>query len=185
MIKQHSKTFKNKGLHMKKLFWLIMVISLPLFLTNKALAGEIEPQAAKILKQMSDYLQGLQQFSVQTEITEDILFDSGQKIQYGRSATVFVRRPDRLKVYSEGDLSKGQLFYDGKTMTLMDLNQNVYSTISVPADIDNALLYAIKNYNLRAPLADLIYTNTYQYLTSGVTSGYYSVLPTPSGISEN
>ncbi|MDX2230354.1 MAG: DUF2092 domain-containing protein [Leptolyngbyaceae cyanobacterium bins.349] len=133
----------------------------------------IEPQAAQILKQMSDYLKGLPQFSVQAEITEDILFDSGQKIQFGRNVTAIVRRPNQFKIYSEGDLSSGQLFYDGKTMTLMDLTQNAYSTVLAPAEIDNALLHAIKTYNLRAPLADLIYTNVYEYLTSGTTVGYY------------
>jgi hypothetical protein len=36
-------------------------------------APKIEPQAAQVLKQMTDYPKGLQQFSVQAEIAEDIL----------------------------------------------------------------------------------------------------------------
>ena len=43
----------------------------------------IEPQAAQVLKQMTDHLKGLQQFSVQAEITEDVLLDSGIRIQDG------------------------------------------------------------------------------------------------------
>lgn len=117
----------------------------------------IEPQAAQVLKQMTEYLKGLQQFSLQAEITEDVLLNSGIRIQDGRSVRASVRRPNRLRADSVGDVDDGQLFYDGKTITLMDLRKNVYSTIDVPPEIDAALNYAIQAYNLRAPLADLIY----------------------------
>src|SRR4029453_16135369 len=140
---------------------------------KQAKAPHIEPQAAQVLKQMTDYLQGLQQFSVQAEITEDVLLDSGLRIQDGRSVTASVRRPDRLRVDSEGDVDDRPLFYDGKTMTLMDLRKNVYSAIDVPPEMDAALHHAITAYNLRAPLADLIYSNAYDSLTEGTRAGFY------------
>jgi hypothetical protein len=49
----------------------------------------------------------------------------------------------------------------------------VYSTIDVPPDIDAALNHTIKAYNLRAPLADLIYANAYDYLMEGTLAGFY------------
>ena len=90
---------------------------------KKAKAPNIEPRAAQVLKHMTDYLKGLQQFSVQAEITEDVLLDSGLTIQDGRSVTASVRRPNRLRADAVGDLGDRQLFYDGKTMTLMDLSK--------------------------------------------------------------
>lgn len=146
-------------------------------------ATGIEPQAAQVLKQMTDYLAGLRQFSVQAEITEDVLLDSGQKIQDGQSVTLSVRRPDRLKVDSMGDRGDRQFFYDGKTMTLMDLDNNVYSVIDVPPEIDAALHHAIRVYHLRAPLADLIYSKAYNYLTEGAFAGFYLGLSKVQGIS--
>ena len=140
---------------------------------KQAKAPHIEPQAAQVLKHMTEYLKGLQQFSVQAEIAEDVLLDSGLKIQDGRSVTASVRRPNRLRVDSLGDQGDRQLFYDGKTMTLMDLSKNVYSTIDVPPEIDAALNHTIKTYNLRAPLADLIYANAYDYLMEGTRAGFY------------
>ncbi|NJL82766.1 MAG: DUF2092 domain-containing protein [Chloroflexaceae bacterium] len=141
--------------------------------TPEVKAPTTEPQALQILKQMSDYLGKLPQFSVQAEISEDILLDSGQKIQYSRSVTAKVRRPNGLRVESVGDLGNQQLFYDGKTMTLMDVSQNRYATLEVPPEIDSALRHSIQTYNLRAPLSDFIYVNAYQYLTQAVTAGYY------------
>ena len=140
---------------------------------KKAKAPHIEPRAVQVLKHMTEYLQGLQQFSVQAEITEDVLLDSGLTIQDSRSVTASVRRPNRLRVDAVGDLDDRQLFYDGKTMTLMDLSKNVYSTIDVPPEIDAALHHAIQAYNLRAPLADLIYAKAYDYLMKETRAGFY------------
>ena len=91
---------------------------------QKAKAPHIEPRAVQVLKHMTEYLQGLQQFSVQAEITEDVLLDSGLTIQDSRSVTASVRRPNRLRVDAVGDLGDRQLFYDGTTMTLMDLSKH-------------------------------------------------------------
>ena len=145
-------------------------------------APNIEPQAAQVLKQMTDYLKGLQQFSLQTEITEDVLLDSGLKIQDGRSTTVLVRRPDRLRVDSVGDVDDRQLFYDGKTLTLMDRGKNVYSTIDAPPEIDAALNHAIEAYHLRVPLADLLYANAYDNLTEKALAGFYLGLSKVHGV---
>lgn len=99
---------------------------------KKAKAPDIEPKAGEILKQMCDYLKNLPQFSVQAEITEDVLLTSGQRIQTGRSVEASVRRPDRLRAESVGDKEHRQLVYDGKTITLMDRNKNLYTTIAAP-----------------------------------------------------
>ena len=142
----------------------------------------IEPQAAQALKQMTEYLKGLRQFTVQADITEDVLLDTGIRIQDGRSVAASVRRPDRLRVDSAGDVDERQLVYDGKTMILMDLRRNVYSSIDVPPEIDAALNHAIQAYNLRAPLADLIYAKAYDYLTEGALAGFYLGVSKVQGI---
>jgi hypothetical protein len=149
---------------------------------EKAKAPDIEPKAGEVLKQMCDYLKNLQQFSVQAEITEDVLLTSGQRIQYGRSVEASVRRPDRLRAESVGDTDNRQLVYDGKTITLMDRTKNFYTTITAPPEIDAALEHAVQAFNLRAPLADLIYTKAYENLTAGVLSGFYVGLSKVQGV---
>ena len=135
---------------------------------KKAKAPDIEPKAGEVLKQMCDYLKNLQQFSVQAEITEDVLLTSGQRIQYARSVEASVRRPDRMRAESVGDTDNRLLVYDGKTITLMDRTKNFYTTIPAPPELDAALEHATQAFNLRAPLADLIYTKAYENLTAGV-----------------
>jgi hypothetical protein len=149
---------------------------------KKVKAPDIEPKAAEILQQMCDYLKNLQQFSVKAEVTEDVLLTSGQRVQYGRQVEAWVRRPDRFRAESVGDTDNRLLVYDGKTITLMDRSKNFYTTIAAPPTIDAALEYGIKAFNLRAPLADLIYTKAYEYLTEDVLSGFYVGLSKVQGV---
>ena len=149
---------------------------------TQAKPPKIEPKALEILKQMCDYLKGLQQFSCQAEITEDLLLTTGQKIQLGKTVEVSVRRPDRMRAETQGDADNRQMIYDGKTITLLDRSRNVYTTIDAPPEIDAALNHAIQAFNLRAPLADLIYTKAYENLTGGVSSGFYSGLHKVQGV---
>jgi hypothetical protein len=149
---------------------------------KKAKAPDIEPKAVEVLKQMCDYLKNLQQFTVQAEITEDVLLTSGQRIQYARSVEASVRRPDRMRAESVGDTDNRQLVYDGKTITLMDRTKNFYTTITAPPELDAALEHATQAFNLRAPLADLIYTKAYEYLTEGVLSGFYVGMSKVQGV---
>jgi len=143
---------------------------------------KIELKALEILKQMCDYLKGLQRFSCQTEITEDLLLTTGQRIQLGKTVEVSVRRPDRMRAETQGDADNRQMIYDGKTITLLDRSRNVYTTINAPPEIDAALNHAIQAFNMRAPLADLIYTKAYENLTAGVISGFYSGLHKVQGV---
>jgi hypothetical protein len=101
---------------------------------------------------MCDYLKNLQQFSIQAEITEDVLLTSGQRIQSGRSLEASVRRPDRLRAESVGDTDNRQMVYDGKTITLMDRSKNLYTSITAPPEIDAALEHSTQAFNLRAIL---------------------------------
>jgi hypothetical protein len=166
------------------LFWQLMVA--PAWSaepSKKAKAPDLEPKAVEVLKQMCDYLKNLQQFSVQAEVTEDVLLTSGQRIQYARSVEASVRRPDRFRAESLGDTDNRQIFFDGKTITLMDKSKNFYTAIPAPPELDAALEHAIQSFNLRAPLADLIYTKAYEYLTEGALSGFYVGLSKVQGVS--
>jgi hypothetical protein len=81
-----------------------------------------------------------------------------------------------------GDTDDRLLVYDGKTITLLDRTKNFYTTIAAPPDIDAALEHAVQAFNLRAPLADLIYTKAYEYLTEGALSGFYVGLNKVQGV---
>jgi hypothetical protein len=103
-------------------------------------------------------------------------------LQAGGKGEASVRRTDRMRVEAVGDEDNRLFVYDGRAMTIMDRTKKVYSTVDAPPEIDAALDPAIQAFNLRAPLADLIYTKSYEYLTEGVIFGFHASLQKVAGV---
>jgi len=154
----------------------------PAFAQDSGVEQAVEAKADKILRQMSEYLNTLEQFSLHGESSLDLLLVSGQKLQLGRSVDLSVRRPNRLRADIKGDILDQQLFYDGKHITLYGKKVNYYATSKAPANIEAALDYAERSFGLIAPAADLIYRNSYHILIGGVQSGFYVGLSTVLGV---
>jgi hypothetical protein len=139
-------------------------------------AGEkagIDADADKILRQMCDYLGSLQEFQFHVENSLETVLPCNQKIHIGRAVDVFVKRPDRLRANIEGDLSSKNLYYDGRSITLLSKDLNFYATLDAPATIEEALDYALESYGLMAPMHELLYSKPYDLLLEDTYSGTY------------
>jgi len=144
-------------------------------------APAIEDKADQLLRKMSDYLDGLKQFSVQTENTLEVVLKSGQKIQYDNPAELNLQRPNKLHAKRVGDIVDQELYYDGKTLTLYQKDQNYFATIEVPPTIDETIDFARDYLDLFCPGGDLIYSSPYRFLTEDVISGFYVGMSIVSG----
>jgi hypothetical protein len=122
---------------------------------SQAPAVTPEPDPLQVLQKMCDFLKAQQQFTYKAEVADDRVYAGGKKLQYGIDVETFVRRPDRLRVNAEGDLVDKQFYFDGKTITLYDKDDNVYGTLEVPPDIESALDKASKEFGVRVALTDL------------------------------
>jgi len=147
-----------------------MVVALVAPAIVRAEGAGVDPTAVQILKQMTDYLGSLKQFSVHTENTLEDLLDSGQRIDIDVSANVTISRPNRLRAERKGDLVSQVFYYDGNTLTLYDPDANVYATEPAPETIEGTLDFARESLGLLVPVADLVYRNAYPLLMQGVTS---------------
>jgi hypothetical protein len=131
----------------------------------------VEPQAEKLLRRMSDYLAGRQQFSLKAESTLEAVLTSGQKLQYDSPSTLMVSRPNKLRAHRKGDLANQEFFYDGKTLTLYNPRENLYATTAAPATIDETLDFAREKLDIVAPAAELLYSNAGEKMLKEATSG--------------
>jgi hypothetical protein len=159
-----------------------ILLSFPAFGANSGDPPAIEAKADQVLRQMSEYLNTLEQFTFHAENSVDTLLSSAQKIQRGRSVDVSIRRPNRLRADIKSDIFDQQLFYDGKSITLYGKKVNYYAAIEAPENIESALDEAEQSFGLSAPVADLIYRNSYDILTEDVQSGGYIGLSTVLGV---
>jgi hypothetical protein len=141
----------------------------------------VAPQADRLLREMGDYLKSAQQFSFQAGITFDDVLPSGQKIQFGATQDVAVRRPGGAYVEYRGDVGSRRFWYNGETITLYDPGHNFYGSEKAPPKLDEAMNHLMKEFGFSPPLADLLYSDPYQVLRERVQFGIYVGLSEVTG----
>jgi len=143
----------------------------------------IDPQADELLRRMGDYLGQAQSFSVNAEVWDDIQVSSGQMIQAGRTIELQVRRPNLLHAEVRSTRRNHGLYYDGKSITLLNRVENFYGSIPAPGTLDEALDAACERFGITMPLEDLIVSDPYQNAihkaVSGTDLGPVTVLGVP------
>lgn len=138
-------------------------------LESMAEAPPIDPAATNILKQMSQYLGGQKQFSVQTQNTLEDLFHEGHRVDLDVSASVVVSRPNKIRAERKGDLVDHIFYYNGKEMTLYSPVFDVYSTLQAPDTFYGLFQFLHQNVGLGLPISDLVYEDSYPLLMQDVT----------------
>jgi len=145
----------------------------------------IDPDADKLLHEMSNYLASLQSFKVESSAVDEVVTTAGQKIQILTDSEVTVERPNQLRSEQIG-AGKGMGFwYDGTNMTLICKETSTYSTLPAPATIDATIDKARKDFQIEAPGADLLYSNPYPILTEQVQSGKLIGKEVVNGVTAN
>ena len=165
---------KRKCFAKQKFFVVAMIIALTAIwpqLSRSQPTG-MQPEAEKLLRRMSDYLSGQQQFSLSTENTIEAVLQSGQKIQFDSPSTATVSRPNRLRAHRKGDITNQEFFYDGKTLTLYDPKQNLYATTAAPASLEEMLDFAREKLDIVAPASDFLYKNFADKMLKEASSGF-------------
>lgn len=167
-----KKYFKQKIIS-KALVTASILIVMSLLTTPLIAAQQLDPEADKILKTMSDYMGQLSAYSMKSDVDSEIIDLEGQKIQLSSSASIIVQRPGKVNVKRQGSLANVELFYDSNTLTIFSKNLNSYFQLVEPGNIDH-LLDAVRNtLGLDAPGADLLYADVYAGLTANIKSSSY------------
>jgi hypothetical protein len=142
---------------------------------NKATAAETastsQVLANAILMRMAKFLATAPRFSVNVHGSYDAVQTSGQKIEFSETRHVTVDRPSRLRV--EGARSDGTMVatvFDGKEITLIDAATNVYATAPQPGNLDETIVYFVKDLHMQLPLAVLLVSELPAELKSRVRS---------------
>ena len=155
------------------------ILAVPLFglLAGAAIAsGGTNPDAEEILKSMSTFLAGTKTFSVSADISNEVISQEGQKLQFNGHAALLIERPSHFRVTRKGRFSDAVLFYDGSQVTIHGKAINAYVQQKVVGTIDDAIHAIERQIGLDLPGADLLLSNPYKALTSGATSsGYYGI----------
>lgn len=137
-------------------------------------ATGLNPDADEILRSMSNFLAGTQSFSFDADIANEVVNLEGQKLQFNSHSTLLIDRPSRFHAHRKGRFVDMDLYYDGAKITIYGHKLNVFVQKEIAGTIDDAIIGIESESGLSAPGADLIMSDPYSALSSGVvSSGYY------------
>ena len=83
-----------------------------------------------------------------------------------------MQRPNKLRAERTGDLVNQVFIYDGKSLTLYNPQENVYSQVAAPDTLDGMLDFARTKLDIVAPAGDIIAEKAYEILMDEVTDGF-------------
>ena len=128
-----------------------------------------EQEAKRLFKAMSDYLATEKTIAFSYDSNLEIVTKDKQKIALASSGTVTLERPDKARITRRGGFADVEAVFDGKMLTLLGKNTNLYAQVNAPGTIDNLVDELRDKYHRPVPGADLLLSNIYEKLMPDVT----------------
>jgi hypothetical protein len=126
-----------------------------------------EADAKRLLKAMSDYLSAQQAISFDYDATLEVITDEQQRLALASSGTLILNRPDKIRATRSSGFADVEMIFDGKTLTVLGKNLNIYAQQNMPGALDN-LVDALREHNRPLPAADLLLMDPYDVLMEDV-----------------
>ena len=163
-------------------WWKISAVGLSLWLTaapghaqqSAATKFSTEEKARATLMKMAEFLAKAQRFSVKADIEYDVIQDWGQKLEFGASRMITVKRPDRISIdIVDRDGTKRGFRFDGKQIAFFGLNEKLYATAEKAGDLDAAFAYFTQDLQMPLPMGELFANNLPKGLKDRFSAAYY------------
>lgn len=139
--------------------------------TQSGVPDSVPSDPRAVVQRMGDYLKTLQSFTLNADISTDVVLELGAKVQYLSAAEITMRRPDRFRASVVGDNGSRDYYYDGKSFTMYGKLLNFYATVDAPPTLDELFGTLLDKYDLPLPLADLLYQSVHSTLLDSTTAG--------------
>jgi hypothetical protein len=133
-------------------FYLALAVGVP-----QALATETD--AKTLFKAMSDYLAAQKSISFDYDTTLELVTPEQQKIAIAASGSVELARPDKIRATRMGGFANVEMSFDGKTLTILGKDANVFGQEEVPGTIDHLVDVLREQFHRPLPGADLLMSN--------------------------
>ena len=153
------------------------------FVATDSFAGDqamIDPDADKVLSEMSAYMSGLSGFAADFDASTDIITFDGQKVKLAASGNLIVSRPGKFRIKRLGSLAEMEFVLDGETLTLYGMRINAFLELPA-ASIDEAIAKIRDDIGLEVPGADILSADPLNLDVTDVVSGVHVGMTTVGG----
>jgi hypothetical protein len=152
----------------------VVVATLVCGVTHAQVApGHRDAEAVAVLEAMDAYTESLQHFTVQVQSFNDAAIDSSLVIANPSSSEVVVDRPGSLRSITSDGVNTSQIYLHDGEFTLYSDRHNAYANSDVPGDLDEALLFALSEFQVETPLLDILLVNSLEHFTEDIESVIY------------
>jgi hypothetical protein len=127
-----------------------------------------EEDAKRILKAMSDYMAAQEFLSFGFDAVLEVITVDEQKLALASSGAATLKRPNKIHVTHSRGFADIELSFDGKTLTLLGKNLNLYTQLELPGTLKHLIDELHFTYNRPLPAADLLLPNSYDELMRDV-----------------
>ena len=134
---------------------------------------ELESKAIEILKATSNRLASAHTLTFTAIETFESLSRQGVPLVYGNKYDTVLQRPNKLRVILEGDGPASEFYYDGKVVMAYAPTENLVAVADAPDTIDKTLEAVFHSAAIYFPFTDLIVTDPYGDMASGLKHAYY------------
>ena len=142
-----------------------------------------DERALKLLKAMSDKLGNAKSLSFRVRGLVPTVAPTGQYISLFASSSVVMQRPDKLFVAARGDMFPSDIFYNGKTITVIGLAKKFYvQQQAAGAGFDTFVQSAQPGSDAVAPFFDMLTSDPYATLTKDFLSALFVGQSTVGGV---
>jgi hypothetical protein len=125
-------------------------------------------EAKKILKAMSDFMAAQKSLSADFDTVLEVVTPTDQKLGLASSGTLTLVRPDKIRVARSGGFADFEILYDGKAVTLLGKNANLYTQTAASGTVDQLIDALRDKFKRPLPGADLLMTDSYDELMQDV-----------------
>jgi hypothetical protein len=139
-----------------------------LALGSVSAANGEESSALKILKAMTDHVSKQSSLSVKYDSDVEVVTPSLEKIQFSASGEVVLTRPDKFRASRTGGYADVEIVSDGSKVTVHDRDGKRFAEVHATGGFDQLVDKLRNDLLVEIPGADLLLSNAFDELTSGV-----------------
>jgi hypothetical protein len=142
-----------------KLHKKLLVVTGTAFLLSSSTLFAAEQSAREILNKAYEYIGNMDTYAFKAVIIDNETQDDGTMIKERFDVSVKVDRPGKLRVDTKGTAKDRSSYINNGVYTMIDHGFGYYGQLKTPETIDGALDHIFENFGIKAPLAQLIYTD--------------------------
>jgi len=132
-----------------------------------AAESQKDPRAIDVLNRMAAYTASLDRLVIKGEVSADARLDAGLLVSNPSEIVIKIDRPGSLYLEKFDGLNTQKIYIHKEKLTIFNSERNFYARSPVPAKIEDAMQFAIDEFDLEVPLGELFFADSAIALMTG------------------